>query len=128
MLGLFQLFGRSPELRALDHALRETGLHPRIVPEAVKLTTVRLLKDEANAGASLPEATYKDAAQLLGYCMQGRDAFVASTSFHAAERAEARLEEAIAAGDNLHAKLILLTLHAGVIAPDVVDRFDLETG
>ena len=38
MLGLFGIFGRSTELRRLDGALRGSGLHPRAVPEAVKLT------------------------------------------------------------------------------------------
>ena len=126
MLGLFHLFGRSPDLKALDHALREAGLHPRVVPEAVKLTAVRLLKQAL--GSSPPEAAYGEAALLIGYCMLGRDEFVASSSVDAAEHVEKRLEEAIAAGDSLDAKLVLLTLHSGVIAPEVVDRFDLEAG
>ena len=126
MFGLFNLFGRAPELKALDDALREAGLHPQTVPEAVKLTTVRLLK-EANAGASLSGAAYADAAQLLGFCMLGRDQFIASNSVRAAERAEDRLERAIAAGDSLDAKLVLLAFHSGVIVSEVSDRFDVET-
>lgn len=125
MLGLFNLFGRSPELKALDHALREAGLHPQIVPEAVKLTAVRLLKKET--GAKPPEAAFHDAAQLLGYCMQGREEFIASNSLDAAERVENRLKDAIAAGDGLDAQLVLLALHSGLIAFDVVERFELET-
>ncbi len=50
MLGLFGIFGRSHELQRLDQALRGVGLNPRLVPEAVKLTTLKLL------GAS-PSAT-----------------------------------------------------------------------
>ena len=126
MLGLFNLFGRSPDLKALDHALREAGLHPGVVPEAVKLTVVRLLKQAC--GGTPPEAAYREAALLLGYCIQGRDEFAASSSVEAPEHVERRLEEAIAAGDGLDAKLVLLTLHSGVIAPEVVDRFELETG
>ena len=125
MLGIFNLFGRSPELKALDFALRQAGLHPQTVPEAVKLTALRLLKDET--GPNPPEAAYDAAAQLLGYCMQGREEFIASNSAEAAERAESRLEGAIAAGDGPDAKLILLALHSGMIAPEVVERFDLET-
>ncbi len=45
MLGLFGIFGRSHELQRLDQALRGGGLHPRLVPEAVKLTTLKLLKE-----------------------------------------------------------------------------------
>lgn len=126
MFGLLNLFGRSPELKALDHALQEAGLHPRTVPEAVKLTAVRLLK-EANAGASLAEPPYADAAQLLGLCILGRDQFIASNGIRAADRAEDRLDAAIAAGDSLDAKLLLLALHSGVIVPEVADRFDVET-
>lgn len=127
MLGLFHLFGRSPELKALDHALREAGLHPRGVPEAVKLTAVRLLKEEAIADARSRDAGYDDAAQLLGYCMLGRDQFIASNSLRTADRVEHRVEAAIAAGDSLDAKLVLLALHSGVIASEIADRFDVET-
>ncbi len=31
MFGIFDLFGRSAVLKALDHALREAGLHPLLV-------------------------------------------------------------------------------------------------
>jgi hypothetical protein len=128
MFGLFQLFGRSRELKALDHALRDAGLHPRTVPEAVKITAVRLLNQESSAGAGLAEAEYNDAAQLLGYCMLGHDQFVASNGIRAADRAADRLEAAISAGDSLDAKLVLLALHSGVIVSEVADRFDVETG
>ena len=103
-------------------------MHPRTVPEAVKLTTVRLLKEGTSSGASLPEADYNAAAQLLGFCMLGRDQFIASNSVRAAEHVEHRLDDAIAAGDSLDAKLILLALHSGVIVSEVADRFDVETG
>ena len=125
MFGIFHLFGRSPDLQALDHALREAGVHPRTVPEAVKLTTVRLLKDQANGGVRPSETPYYDAAQLLGYCMEGRDEFTASNGVRAAEHAEERIEGAIAAGNSLDAKLVLLTLHSGVVAAEVVERFGL---
>ena len=128
MFGLFQLFGRSRELKALDRALREAGVHPGTVPEAVKIAALRLLKQEASAGAGLSEADYNVAAQLLGYCMLGHDQFIASNGIRAAERAEHRLEAAIAAGDSLDAKLVLLALHSGVIVSEVADRFDVETG
>ena len=92
MFGLFQLFGRSRELKALDHALREAGVHPGTVPEAVKIVALRLLKQESRTGAGLAEADYNDAARLLGYCMLGHDQFIASNGIRAAERAENRLE------------------------------------
>ena len=126
MFGLFTLFGRSAEFQALDRALREAGLHPRIVPEPVKLTTLRLLKAQPGAGAGLAPAACDDAAQLLGYCMLGRDQFIASAGMAEAERVEDRLEAAIADGEGLDADLVLLTLHAGVIAAEVADRFEVE--
>ena len=46
-LGLFGLFGRSSDLRQLDQALRAIDVHPQLVPEAIKLTAVNLLKDHA---------------------------------------------------------------------------------
>lgn len=128
MLGLFNLFGRSDDLKALDQALREAGVHPRTVPEAVKLTTIRLLRDARGAGGRIPDAACAEAAQLLGYCILGPDQFVASNSMPEAERVDARLEAAIAVGDGLDARLILLALHSGVIVAEIADRFDVETG
>src|SRR5258708_1265842 len=46
-IGLFGIFGRSYDLRQLDQALRSVDVHPMVVPEAVKLTAVNLLKDRA---------------------------------------------------------------------------------
>ncbi len=73
MLGLFGLFGRAAELERLDLALRAAGLHPRAIPDAVKLTTVKLLKE----------------------------------------------------GHGTDAGLVLLTMHAGLIHPNVVERHQL---
>jgi hypothetical protein len=126
MLGLLNPFGRSAALKALDHALREAGLHPLVVPEAVKITIMRLNKVEAAAGAGPREAAYEEAAQLLAYCTLGRDQFIASNSVHEADRADLRIEHALIAGDSTDAKLILLALHAGIIAPSIAERFDVE--
>ena len=128
MFGLLNLFGRSAALKALDDALRHNGLHQLVVPEAVKITIVRLLKEEARAGTGPREAAYGEAAQLLAYCMLGRDQSIASNSIEAADEAERRLDAAIEAGDSLDAKLVLLAQHAGVIAPEIAERFDVEGG
>src|SRR5947209_13388433 len=45
--GFMGMFGRSHDLRQLDQALRSVDVHPAVVPEAVKLTTVNLLKGHA---------------------------------------------------------------------------------
>jgi hypothetical protein len=128
MLGLFNLFGRSAALKALEHALREAGLHPLVVPEAVKITIVRLNKEQAAAGAGPREAAYAEAAQLLAYCMLGRDQFIASNSIREADRADLRIEHALIAGDSLDAWLVLLALHAGIIAPSIAERLEVEDG
>ena len=124
MLRFFNLFGQSTALNALDDALRAAGLHPVLVPDAVKLTVIRLHKEEARARG--PDAAYGEAAQLLAYCMHGRETFIESNGTHAADRAEHRLEVAIDAGDSLDAKLVLLALHSALIAPEVAERFDIE--
>jgi glucose/arabinose dehydrogenase len=71
---LFGRFGRSAELRELDKALRSVDLHPNLVPEAVKLTTVRLLREHAHYGEPAPHS-YRAAAEIIAYCMLGADAF-----------------------------------------------------
>ena len=125
MLGFFNIFGRSPDLKALDQAPRDAGVHPRTVPAAVKLAAVRLLRERASG--SIPDAAFGDAGHLLGFCMLGSGQFIASNSIPAADRVESRLERAIAFGDSLDAKLLLLALHAGIMVAEVADRFEVET-
>lgn len=126
MFGLFDLFGRSASLKALDHALREAGLHPLLVPDAVKLTILQLCKKEGVTRPTNQEDTYGEAAQLLSYCMLGQDQFSEGNGVSAADRAQGRFDAAIVAGDSFDAKLILLALHSGLIAPEIADRFDVE--
>ncbi len=125
MLGFFGIFGRSRELQCLDQALRGVGLHPRLVPEAVKLTTLKLLGE---AGASPDQCPYAASAELLGYCVLGAQGFTECNDPSLTEAVEARLAAALEAGDNLDARVVLLTLHASVIQPSVVERYGLEAG
>ncbi len=127
MLGLFGIFGRSRELQCLDQAVRAVGLHPRLVPEAVKLTTLRLLKG-TDSGASPSPRAYDAAAEMLGYCMLGPQGFTEANGLRLTEAAEGRLEAALEAGDSLDARLVLLALHAGVVQVQVVERYQLEAG
>ena len=121
MFGLFSFFGRTT---ALDGALRAVGIHPMLVPDAVKITITRMQKRDG-AGRDA-EAFYRDAAELLGYCMLGQELFIESNSAFAADRVEDRIEVAIDAGDSGDAQLILLALHSGLMAEEVADRFDLD--
>lgn len=124
MFRLFDLLGRSTAIRALDDALRSAGLHPLLVPEPVKLTMIQLNK---KYGPAVPQAAaFADAAQLLGYCILGHEQFAESNSPDDAAAADQRLEAALEHGDSLDAKLVLLTLHAGLISPEIADRIDLE--
>jgi hypothetical protein len=125
MLGLFGIFGRSHDLKFLDKALREVGLHPRLVPEAVKLTTLKLLGE---VGAGRDPASYTAAAELLGYCILGAPEFAQCNNSGVTESVEQRLAAAVEAGDTLDARVVLLTLHAGIIQPSVVEHYGLRTG
>lgn len=126
MSGLFSsLFGRSREVQELDRSVRALGLHPRLVPEAVKLTAIKLMR-EAHGSRELPTGACDTAAQLLAYCMLGAVAFEDTNGPQLTGAVEARLAAALDAGDSLDARLVLLTLHAGTIEPGVVARFQLS--
>jgi hypothetical protein len=125
-IGLFGIFGRSGDLRQVDEALRSVDLHPRLVPEAVKLTMASLLKERAEGGKPTERAC-RAAAEIVGYCMIGAESFAAANDAQLAQDVEQRIERALIAGTNLDAQLVLLTLHAGVCQPSVIDRFQLES-
>jgi hypothetical protein len=125
-LGLFGVFGRSEDLRQFDRALRSVDLHPRLVPEAVKLTVVKLLGEHAPGRAPAPQS-YRAAAELIGYCMIGAEAFAGSNDATLVRNVERRIEAAVAAGRGLDAELVLLTLHAKVVQPSVIHAFGLRS-
>lgn len=124
MLRFFDMFGRSPELTALDEALKTAGLHPLLIPEPVKLTILQLHRK--HGGTTDRAAAMADAAQLLSYCVLDQAQFVAVNGTKAADRTEQRITAAIAGAAPLDEKLILLALHAGVISPEMADRFDID--
>jgi hypothetical protein len=124
MLGMFGLFGRAAELERLDLALRAAGLRPRAIPEAVKLTTVKLLK-EAHGGSAPDPEICAAAAALLGYCILGAQAFSTANGPTQTEAAELRIGAACETGHGIDARLVLLTMHAGLIHPTVVERYQL---
>jgi hypothetical protein len=121
-LGLFGVFGRSAELRHMDRALRSVDLHPNLVPEAVKLLQEHAIGDEP-----APQS-YGAAAEIIAYCMIGANAFAGANESGLAEQVERRIETALDSGTSLDAKLVLLTVHARVIQPSVVESFQLESG
>lgn len=125
-LGLFGIFGRSQELRDFDKALRAVDLHPNLVPDAVKLAAVKLIKEQAQGRAPAPES-YRAAVELLAYCMLGAESFAGANDAELASQVERRIEAALDRNDSLDAQLVLLTLHAKVIQPSVVEFFQLES-
>jgi hypothetical protein len=125
-IGFMGVFGRSSDLRTLDQALRSVDLHPKMVPEAVKLTACALLKDQADSNDPPPQA-YRPAAEIVAYCMIGAESFAGVNGVELALAVERRIEAALAVGDSLDAQLVLLTLHARVIQPSVVERFALAS-
>ena len=125
-LGLFGIFGRSADLRQLDQALRSVDVHPRLVPEAVKLTAVALLKDHAIGPEPAPQS-YRAAAEILAYCMIGAEAFAGTNGDDLTFAVERRIEAALEQPEGLDAQLVLLTLHAKVIQPSVVHQFELDS-
>ena len=124
MLRLFDMLGPSAAIRALDDSLRAAGVHPLLVPESVKLTVIKLNKK--HAGARKQDVAFAEVTQLLAYCMLGHEQYADSNSVKDADGIDNRVETALDEGDTLDAKLILLALHAGLIAPEVADRIDLD--
>ena len=125
MFGFFGTsFGRSTELQPLAQALADVGLPKRALPDAVKSAALRQIKEEM-PGGKLPPAAYADAAELLGYLALGRDGFLDANDPRRTQAAEARIETALQMTDSLDARLVLLTLHAGVVQASVVHAFDL---
>ena len=124
MLRIFDLFGQSAAMNALDEAMRASGVHPLLVPDAVKVALMRLNKEAAAARGR--DAAFSDAAHLLAYCMLGRAPFIESNGTVAADQVERRVEAAIDAGASSDAKLILLAMHSGVIVSEIADRIDID--
>ena len=119
------LFGRSREVRRLDDALRTAGLHPALMPDAVKIATLKLLNEVGHgSNPDLPACAL--AAEMLVYCTLGDHEFSEECGKSMARAARARLEMALEEGDSLDARLVLLALHAGIIRGSLIDRYDLH--
>jgi hypothetical protein len=126
ILSVFGIRGRPKEVHQLEDTLLARGLQPGRVADSVKLAAVKLMK-EAEGGAMVDaEVSCARAASLLVYCMLGSYDFTTRNGLAETAAAEARLRHAIESGESLDAHLIMLTLLARVIHPDVVGKFDLE--
>ena len=123
-LGFLGVFGRSSDLRQLDGALHAADLHPSTVPEAAKLTIVNLMKDYFDDEP--PEEAYPLVAAFFAYCLAGPDAFSRANGPEALRLVEQRMEAALVDGDGPDAQLALLAVHANLIHPDVLARYDIN--
>lgn len=123
MFGLFGLFGKSRPLVALEGELREAGLHPRLVHDAVKLTVLRLLPD---GGKTARPDELRDAAELLAYCILGPDDFAEATTVRTRDAVERRLDAVLDHPQSLDAQIVLLALKTDNAAPEVAERFEVE--
>lgn len=123
MFGFLGIFGRSRDLRQFDQALRAVDMHPALVPEAVKLAAVRIVR--ASEGGLEPEDC-RSAAELLAYCMTGAQSFAGANGSAGTEAVESRIEAALESGDSTDAQIVLLALHAGVLQPSVIERYQLS--
>lgn len=124
MFGFMSLFGKSRDIQRLETQLRERGVHPRLLADAVKLTVLKLLAEAE--GRAIPDDRIAEASELVAYCLIGDEDFTQATDPQRRDAAQARIEAAIQAGDSLDARLIMLALHAGAIDPGIVQRHNLD--
>ena len=75
ILSIFGIRGRSKEVYRLDDALRAAGLVPKQVPDSVKLTTLKLLKEAEGGILADRDASGARAAPMLAYFVLGRAEF-----------------------------------------------------
>ena len=125
MFGFSALFGRSREIRRLDDALRSAGLHPNLVPDAVKITTLKCLKEDGH-GSNPSLSACSLAADMLAYCILGDQGFFEEHGEGSRESLESRLQVALDVGNSLDARLVLLTLHADLTQGTLIERYNLS--
>ena len=124
--GFFGIRGRAKEVYRLDGAVRALGLEPKGIPDSVKLTVLRLLKDAEGGAIADIDASCERIAPVLAYCVLGCDGFDRANGSDATAAVETRLHHAIENGESLDARIAMLTLLANVIEQNVIERFDLR--
>jgi hypothetical protein len=123
--GFLGRFGRSGDLRAFDEGLRLSDVHPAQLVDGVKLAAVRAVQKH-DPSESLPDQAYQDAASLVAFCVQGEARMTELLGEETAQDLAWRVENAAERPDSLDAELVLLALHAGLVAPAVADEFGLS--
>lgn len=126
ILSVFGIRGRPKQVHKLEDAMNALGLHPKRVPDAVKLAALKLFKEAEGGKMADVDASCARAAPLLVYCMLGSEDFAKTNGPHETEQVEARIRFAIENGESLDAHLAMLTLLANVIHPNVKEKYDLQ--
>jgi len=126
ILSVFGIRGRPKEVHQLEDALSALGLHPKRVPDSVKLAAVKLMKEAEGGAMADAEVSYARAAPLLVYCMLGIDDYTTANGAGDTAAAEFRLRHAIESGESLDARLAMLTVIANVVHPAIIEEFDLQ--
>ncbi|MFW5680254.1 MAG: hypothetical protein ACOC3D_08295 [Pseudomonadota bacterium] len=124
MLGFLGMFGRSRHLKVFEGRLHALDLHPRLVPDAVKLTVVKLVKEIHGEDPS--ETALHRAADLVAYCALGETTFNDRNGDDLTSSLRHRLQTALDDEDSLDAKLIMLTLYANLIHPSLMSTYGLR--
>ncbi len=99
-----------------------------LVPEALKLTAVKLLVEHAESGEPAPAILPSGGRDHRLLHDRRRCLCRRQSGQELAAEVERRIETALGTGESLDAKLVLLTLHADVIQPSVTEFFQLESG
>lgn len=123
--GFLGRFGRSADLKAFDEGLRLCDVHPAQVVDGVKLAAVRVVQRH-DSRPSLPDESYVRAAALVAFCIKGEVGLATAIGEVAAGDLARRLELALDCPESMDAELVLLALHARLVAPAVVERYDLS--
>ena len=104
--------------------MHQLDLQPRLITDAVKLAAMKQVMDVYGHDPS--EAAIDRAAELLAFCVLGDATFIDRNGAELANSVDGRIALALEASDGLDARLILLTLYAGLTHPDLIDRYGLE--
>tara|TARA_B100000686_G_scaffold355057_1_gene469482 strand:- start:1129 stop:1524 length:396 start_codon:yes stop_codon:yes gene_type:complete len=118
-----QLFGRSRKIEELCDALRASGIHPNIVPDAILITIIKLLKKHYGNDIN-PSLT--STASFFAYLLIGRESLDYSSENSSIANLENRLTTALNDSKGLDYELLALTYHSGLINPLVRKEFKIS--
>jgi|TARA_B100000530_G_scaffold128968_1_gene80579 hypothetical protein len=118
-----QLFGRSRRLEELSGAFRASGVHPDLIPDAVLLTIIKLLKSTYGKDIS---SGMSDTCDFFAYLLLGQEALKYNLQDSKVYAFEKRLESALENSSCLDYKLLALSYHSGLINPAVKKEFKIS--